>query len=203
MRLEGGQIYSATLRDIFKVYHGVKVGAYSYGECFVPGVFPSGVTVGRYVSIAANVRIFLRNHPYERLSMHPFFYNYQLGFVDTDTIESGSLKVGHDAWIGENAIVTPGCNRIGLGAVVGAGSVITKNVDDFAIMAGNPARLLRYRFTEEVRDKIRTSRWWERPASQCVAILPEMIKSLEDQGWQHPFFSGFAMHQETVRKSIT
>src|SRR4051794_9846381 len=68
LRLEGGDFFSATMRIILRRYHGVSVGPYSYGECMRPGAFPGGVTVGRYVSIANGVRVYLRNHPYERLS---------------------------------------------------------------------------------------------------------------------------------------
>src|SRR5438128_8834208 len=74
LRLEGGEFYSETLRLILKHFHGVSVGAYSYGSCMVPGAFPAGVTVGRYVSVGPGVQAFRRNHPLERLSMHPFFY---------------------------------------------------------------------------------------------------------------------------------
>src|ERR1017187_4066715 len=147
-QLEGGAFYSSTLRRILERYHGVRVGAYSYGECMVPGSWPAGVRVGRYVSVAPGVRVFLRNHPYDRLSMHPFFYNKKLGWVAEDTITSGTLEIGHDAWIGERVIITPGCRRIGIGAVVGAGAVVTKDVPDFAMVGGNPARLIRYRFPE-------------------------------------------------------
>ena len=185
-RLEGGHFYSSTLRQILASYHGVQVGAYSYGECLIPGAWPSGVCVGRYVSVAPDVRIFLRNHPYDRLSMHPFFYNSQLGLVDRDTIATGTLTIGHDTWIGERAIITPGCRRIGLGAVVGAGAVVTKDVPDFAIVAGNPACVLRLRFSEEVRQMVKESKWWERSVEQCVQCLPEMVKPLSDDPWRHP-----------------
>ena len=89
-----------------------------------------------------NVDIFLRNHPFERLSMLPFFFNSSLGFVSKDTISTSNLSIEHDAWLGANCIIVPGCSRIGIGAVVGAGSVVTKDVDDFAIVAGNPAKLI-------------------------------------------------------------
>lgn len=191
-RLEGGDFYSATLRRILEGYHGVLVGAYSYGECMVPGAWPAGVTVGRFVSVAPGVRIFLRNHPVDRLSMHPFFYNSVLGWVGKDTISSGTLEIGHDAWIGERVIVTQGCRRIGIGAVVGAGAVVTKDVPDFAIVAGNPARLIRYRFPESTRQLILASQWWERSAEECAQCLPEMIKALGDEPWQHPLLAGAA-----------
>jgi acetyltransferase-like isoleucine patch superfamily enzyme len=189
-RLEGGDLYSSSLRQILEKYHGVKAGAYSYGEGLIPGAFPPGVTIGRYVSIASGVRVFLRNHPLERLSLHPFFYNRRLGFLKEDSIAGGTLEIGHDAWLGERAIITPGCARIGTGAVVGAGAVVTKDVPDFGIVAGNPARLIRYRFPENTREIILASRWWELSVEQVAKHMPEMTKSVGDEPWQHPLLSG-------------
>jgi acetyltransferase-like isoleucine patch superfamily enzyme len=186
-RLEGGALYSGSVRDILRIHFGVEVGAYSYGECLVPGHFPHGVRIGRYVSIAAGVRVFLRNHPLERLSMHPLFYNPALGFVETDNIPPGALTIEHDAWLGERAIVTPKCHRIGIGAVVGAGSIVVRDVPDFAIVAGNPAKLIRYRFDETTQDLIRQSRWWDRTAADLKSHLPEMTRALDIA--RHPVLS--------------
>jgi virginiamycin A acetyltransferase len=185
-RLEGGDFYSKTLRRILQYYHGVIIGAYSYGECMIPGYFPAGVTVGRYVSIGPGVRIFLRNHPLDRLSMHPFFYNAILGWVEEDTISSGSLEIGHDAWIGANVIVTRGCSRIGIGAVVGAGTIITKDVADFAVVVGNPGRQIGSRFTEDTCELILQSKWWDRPISECGRFMSDMIKPLGAEPQHHP-----------------
>jgi virginiamycin A acetyltransferase len=187
LRLEGGEFYSATLRAILERYHKVQVGAYSYGECMIPGAFPAGVRIGRYVSMAPGVRVFLRNHPLERLSQHPFFYNHQLGWLAQDTLAAGTLVIEHDAWIGERAILTPGCSRIGLGAVVGAGAVVTKDVSDFAVVAGNPARILRYRFPAEVQQLIRDSKWWEQPVEVCAKAMTFMTQPLTgDALYGHP-----------------
>jgi acetyltransferase-like isoleucine patch superfamily enzyme len=192
-RLEGGLFYSSTLREILNKFHGVKVGSYSYGDCLIPGAFPAGVAVGRYVSIASGIRIFLRNHPIDRLSLHPFFYNSLLGLVQTDTITSSTLEIGDDAWIGDRAIITPGCSRIGIGAIVGAGAVVTKDVPDFAIVAGNPAKLLRYRFDDRTIAIILESRWWEKDVQDLSACLGDMIRPLGDVQGAHPLLAEAAM----------
>lgn len=184
LRLEGGEFYSGTLRSILDRDHGVRVGAFSYGPCMTPGAFPSGVVVGRYVSIGPGVQIFLRNHPLQSFSMHPFFYNAKLGWVPEDTIPSGRLEIGDDAWIGANAIITSGCSRVGIGAVIGAGSVVTRDVPDFAVFAGNPARLIRMRFPEHVCKAVRDSQWWLRSPAECMRQAADLDLPLVDR--HHP-----------------
>lgn len=184
-RLEGGPFYTATVRRLLDERFGVRIGAYSYG-CLRPGAFPAGVTVGRYVSIAAGVRIFLRNHPLERLSLHPFFYNHLLGYVREDNIPSGTLWIGHDAWVGDGAIVTPSCRRIGVGAVIGAGSVVTRDVPDFAIVAGNPAKLIRMRFEPGVAQQILASRWWDRSIEEVRRHIDWMVRDPGPDIVSHP-----------------
>lgn len=166
---ETDSFHSASMRRILWERHGVKVGAYSYGPCLVPGAFPSGVTVGRYVSIAGNVRVILRNHPMDRLSTHPFFFNSRLGYVEEDQTLVGSLVIDHDAWIGEAAMIGPSCRRIGLGAIVAAGSVVTKDVPDFTIVGGVPAKPIRTRFDEAEQQAVRETRWWERTMEELAS----------------------------------
>ena len=185
---EGGQYYSYTMRRILLEQHGVYGGAYSYGEWTRPGCMPPGLKVGRYVSMAAGVRVLSRNHPYDRLSMHPFFYNSKFGYVQKDSIEAVQCWIGHDAWIGASVIVTPGCSRIGVGAVVGAGAVVTKNVPDFAIVAGNPAKILKFRFSEDAQKRALESRWWELPSSGLTPYIADLSVALESMATNHPLF---------------
>lgn len=188
--LEGGELTSYTARCIVRKYHGVEVGSYSYGECMKPGSFPAGITIGRYVSIAAGVKAFRRNHPTERISTHPYFYNKRLGWYEDDQLpESQRLLIGHDAWIGANAIITPRCNRIGIGSVIGAGSVVTADVPDFAIVVGVPARILRYRFPLDYQAAVLRGRWWELPIEEVMQYKHDMGKDLQQLPLNHPLLS--------------
>ena len=189
LRLEEGEFYSATARLIMAARYGVQIGAYSYGYCFVPGAFRSGTTFGRYVSVAPEVEVLARNHPLDRLSTHPFFFNAKLGYVAEDNIPTTRLTVGHDAWLGFRAIITSGCARIGIGAVVGAGAVVTKDVPDFAVVVGVPARIIRYRFPENVRERILASEWWNRSVEECAEVIVEMARPLDMNAAQHPLLA--------------
>lgn len=186
IRWEGGQFFSQTARWIMMKVYGVEVGDYSYGECFKPTAFPPGVRVGRYVSIGPDVRVFLRNHPMDRLSTHPFFYNANLGLVHTDSIDAGTLEMGHDSWIGARSVILKGCKRIGIGAVVGAGAVVTRDVPDFAIAVGNPAKVVRMRFEPEICAAILKSRWWGKSITECARHLQEMALSMDSVKTNHP-----------------
>ena len=180
LRLEGGQLYSGTARAILNSYFGVAVGAYSYGPCFVPGSFQPHSAVGRYVSIAPGVRAYRRNHPINTLSTHPFFFNSALGVLESDAIGYEAIEIGADAWIGANVVITPNCRRIGIGSIVAAGAVVTKDVPDFGICGGVPARLLRYRFESGLCDEILSTCWWERSVAELKDFLPTLTEALDD-----------------------
>lgn len=106
-----------------------------------------------------------RNHPVERLTQHPFFYNAALGLLRNDSIpsiEDNPLEIGHDVWIGDRVTILPGCRRIGNGAVIAAGSIVTRDVGAYAIVAGIPAKQIRMRYPAGVAELLESARWWER-----------------------------------------
>lgn len=158
--LEGGQMRSKTLRQVMQMAHGIEIGAHSYG-CFDPVRFPPGTQVGRYVSIGPGVSAYRRNHPLDRLSMHPYFYRPSLGAGQTADVETAPLKIAAGSWLGAQVIILPGCRRIGRGAVVAAGAVLTRDVPDYAVVGGNPARVIKYRFSEEGILAAEATWWWQ------------------------------------------
>lgn len=172
VRLEGGDLYSLTLRDILRKRHGVEVGEYSYGSLMIPGQADAQTTIGRYVSIGPGVRRIGASHPLARSSLHPFWYNKALGLatLDDDVIRS-SCAIGSDSWIGANVVILPGCKRVGIGAVVGAGSILTSNVPDFAIFAGNPARQIGLRLSEQRRARLLDLQPWRLPPQEMQTEL--------------------------------
>lgn len=164
-RLDGGQAFSSNLRFIMKKYYGIEIGIGTYGPCFNPEQTWTGkgnLKIGKFCSIARGVCFYSRNHPYWNLSTSPLFYNSNFAKnIEKDTVPYGKLTIGNDVWIGQYAVILPSCKNIGDGAVIGAGSIVTKDVPEYAVVAGNPAKVLKYRFDEETIRKIKDSKWWD------------------------------------------
>lgn len=159
-RIEGGQYRSKTARMLMARDYGVVIGSHSYGSCFVPKSFAKFVTIGRYCSFGRNVKVITNNHPYKLLSTHPYFYEAGFGFIKKNMISESVTVIENDVWIGESAIILPGCKRIGNGAIIGAGAVVTKDVPDYAIVGGNPAKVIKFRFSEEKIKQLLNEEWW-------------------------------------------
>lgn len=173
-RLEGDAYKSPTIRTIFAKYWGVEIGMYTHGACFLPFVVDPNTTIGRYCSIANGVRIINGNHPMGLKSTNAVFHNPMFGFCD-DWIGDAlnPLEIGSDVWIGSNAVILPEVNRIGHGAVIGAGAVVSKDVPDYGVVLGNPARLVKKRFSDETIAALLEEKWWERDVDELANRLPE------------------------------
>lgn len=184
-RREGGEYYSRTLRRILRDYHKVEIGLYTHGGCFVPGQMDKHTTSGRYCSVARGVRAMNRNHPMHFKSTHAFFFKPRLGFCAEDRIAHTPLDVGNDVWIGAHALILPHVRKIGNGAVVAAGAVVNKDVPPYAVVVGNPARVVRFRFPKDVIEQLLASRWWEKP-----------IEELDVNEFTKPFLLGAVPGEE-------
>jgi acetyltransferase-like isoleucine patch superfamily enzyme len=143
--------------------HFHKAGAFSY-------VLSRGFEVGRYCSVAAGSRITGEEHPMDRISTHPFTYKAnRIAYGERmfgksyDLVpflaHGGAPKIGHDVWIGGDVTLKGGIT-IGHGAVIGAGAVVTRDVPPYAIVGGVPARIIRYRFPENIVQELLDLRWW-------------------------------------------
>lgn len=183
LRREGGHLTSKSLRAYLRRACGVEVGDFSYGSLLEPGRADRGLTIGRFVSIGPNVRRFGAAHPVERLSMHPYWYNPALEVVGAvDDVERSTCVIDHEAWIGANVTILPGCRRIGIGAVVGAGAIVTRDVPDFAIVVGNPARVRGERLTAAIRESLLVRRPWLEEPARAAAIYEEIAAEFGDPG---------------------
>lgn len=134
----------------------ISVGKCSYGTINVRmyGNSNEKLEIGNYCSIAPNTLFLLGgNHNYKNLSTYPF----KNKLIDENVIESktnGKIIIEDDVWIGINAVILSGV-KIEKGAVIGAGSVVTKDVPAYAIVAGNPAKIIKYRFEKDIIEKLK------------------------------------------------
>lgn len=136
-------------------------------------------TIGKFCSIAAMTRINPGNHPMQRATQSHFTYRasaYFPGEADDELFfnwrREHHITIGHDVWIGHGAIILPG-RSIGIGAVIAAGAIVTKDVPAYTIVAGNPARIIRRRFSETIEDKLVALRWWDWDHDALRRALPD------------------------------
>lgn len=177
-KLEGGQMLSETLRRILSNYHNIEIGLYTYGSCFDVQQIAPFTKIGRYCSFASGVVILGQNHPLDFKSTHPYFYNPIFKFVDKQLNRVNKLIIGNDVWIGSNAVVTPSVSEIGDGAIIGAGSVVTKNVPDYAVVAGNPARVIKFRHKPETIRRLKEEKWWDKTIDDIKGNLDDFTSPL-------------------------
>lgn len=155
---------------------GLEVGRHTYGPIDFDATFPmytagARTIVGAFCSISPECRILGGGeHVTDRASTFPFnarMFDPQ-GRTGPDAKDTGPTVIGNDVYIGVGAIVLSGV-AIGDGAVVGAGAVVTRSVPAYAVVVGNPARVIRYRFDEATRARLLALRWWDWDDSEIRA----------------------------------
>ena len=157
----------------------VTMGDYSY---VVNDAQITYTTIGKFCSIAAMTRINPGNHPMHRATQAHFTYRASAYFAgENDEAEffewrrAHHVHIGHDIWIGHGAIVLPG-RSVGTGAVIAAGAIVTRGVPAYTIVAGNPARMIRRRFSEEVAGRLAELAWWNWDHETLHSALPDFRK---------------------------
>lgn len=117
--------------------------------------------IGSYCAIGGRLVVRSTNHSTDYVNMQGFAQRRFLGCRNKVTgFGSGDVRIGHGVWIGDSAILLPGA-EIGNGAVIGAGSVVTKPIPAYAVAAGSPARVIKKRFPQRICDALEATAWWE------------------------------------------
>lgn len=156
------------------------IGRYSYIGI---GSWVCETDMGAFCSIASNVNIGLGNHTMDYLSTSPIFTE-SCNATGTSWIKQSiappfkRVKIGSDVWIGYGALIIGGVT-IGDGACIGAGAIVTKDVPPYAIVAGVPAKIIKYRFSEETINNIIANPWWRKSDEELKASLADFHKHLK------------------------
>jgi acetyltransferase-like isoleucine patch superfamily enzyme len=172
---------------------GWSVGKHTYG---VPDVFEAHMArlrIGSFCSIARGVSIALGDHKIGNVSTYPFQrlarHWPEAAAAGTDHVTKGDVTIGDDVWIGAHAFIGSGVT-IGSGAVVGAHSVVVKDVPAYAIVVGNPARIVRFRFPADVVKALLEIAWWNWSdadiRSHMPLILSEDVQNFVRVAQRHP-----------------
>ena len=148
-------------------------------------------SIGRYCSIADNVYTCIGTHPVEFLSRYPGFYydtTKELGYTYhnckpayevnkyPDSLHDYQIKIGNDVWIGSHVLIMGGVS-IGDGAVVAAGSVVTKRIPPYQVWGGVPAKFIRLRFDDELASLIKNIQWWNK-SEEWILNHANMFKGI-------------------------
>jgi acetyltransferase-like isoleucine patch superfamily enzyme len=159
------------IRQGAEVCDNVTIGDYTY--VIGPNTYIAEAVIGKFCSIARNVTIGPCDHDYHWVSTHPFISSEFYKFIACEKPwpQKDAPVIGNDVWIGMNSVVLRGI-RIGHGAVIAAGSVVTHDVDPYSIVAGVPSRHLKYRFPEHVRNALLEMEWWNWSEDRLKNAIP-------------------------------
>jgi len=157
------------------VYPRATIGEYTYGQ---PVVLwwgeDTSLTIGKFCSIAANVQIYIGgNHHTEWVSTYPLAALYSSS-SEKESTAKGNVVIGHDVWIGNNATILSGVT-IGNGAIIGACAVVSKDVPAYAVVAGNPAMVKKYRLSCAQIKALETIAWWNLSEDKIKDNIPLLL----------------------------
>jgi len=141
------------------IFTGKKVTIGKHSNLLGDNELVGPIEIGKYCAIVRGSVFQGVNHVVTRPSMQFSFYK-KYNFKLLSHSDKGGITIGNDVWIGTQVIILPGV-KIGDGAIIGAGSVVTKDVEPYSLTAGAPAKFKKYRFNEEIREKLLDIKWWD------------------------------------------
>lgn len=153
------------IRYYIHKYLNIQIGKYSYGYEQFFGKQDILKSIGSFCSISGFVVIANGNHPINFVTTHPITYNPEYRMVNrfySEIFTGSEVTISNDVWIGASVTILPGV-KIGNGAVIGAGAVVTKDVPDYAVVIGVPAKIHKYRFSDDIIQALLRIKWWEWP----------------------------------------
>ncbi len=164
-------------RALMQRAYGVAVGRQSHGVFTIDGRVAPGTTIGAFCSVADGVRIGGSQHPTTFVSTHGFLYLANRGILPADRVDirdplNHPVVIEDDVWIGANAVIMPGV-RVRRGAVVGAGAVVTRDVEPYTVAVGVPARAMRARLTQDQARALAAIPWTEWDDETIRERLPD------------------------------
>lgn len=162
----------ARLQDGVTILAGVRISIGSHTAINGPNTdilsAIQPITIGKFCSIARNVSIQEYNHNHKRITAYYINQHIFKKNRNNDFVSNGPIVIGNDVWIGTKCSILSGVT-IGNGAIIGANSVVSSDIPDYAIALGSPARVVKYRFSEEVIAKLQRLQWWEWPEEKIRA----------------------------------
>lgn len=181
-------IYERDTKSYISQY--TEVGDFSYGKPLIRfnRNENESIKIGKFCSIAANVKIFGDgNHNTKWITTYPFTVFLREDFSDIKgypAYKEKRTKIGNDVWIGENAIVLSGV-EVGDSAVIAAGAVVTKDVPAYAIVGGNPAEIIKFRFSKDEIEKLMELKWWDWSVEKIYDAIPILCSESIDNLWKY------------------
>lgn len=175
-RLLGRNYEGAMFLDQNPKLKKYNIGKWSYGRLSVQEWVVSGTfTIGNYCSVAGVNVLLGGGHHQHWISSYSFprLWKEHAGHMEYGTTR-GDVTIGNDVWVGQNALILSGVT-IGDGAVIGAGSVVRTDVPPYAIVVGNPSRVVGYRFEQEAIDEMLKICWWDWPEEKIQQALPDIL----------------------------